>query len=219
MCLLKPGYCQYASFIINLVVYIILWTPFSRVFLEKLTGSQIDKKSSAFYGTRMFITAFTRAATSPTLCQFNPVHAPPLPTSLRSIVISSHLHLGLPTGLLPSGLPTKILYDPRLSPIRATRPTHFYFLDLINQIIFSEQYRSWSSSLRSLLHFAVTSSLLGPNILLCNLFLNPLSLYSPPPQCYRLNFTPLQNQQAKLYFWIFSLLNAEVNLTAIFWHY
>ena len=33
----------------------------SRAFLEKLTGSQLVKKFLAFYGTRMFITAFTSA--------------------------------------------------------------------------------------------------------------------------------------------------------------
>jgi hypothetical protein len=44
------------------------------------------------------------------LSQLNPVHAPH-PTSQRSILIlSSHLRLGLPSGRLPSGLPTKILY-------------------------------------------------------------------------------------------------------------
>jgi len=36
-------------------------TPVSRVLLEKLTGSQLVKKFSAFYGNRRFITAFTRA--------------------------------------------------------------------------------------------------------------------------------------------------------------
>jgi len=33
----------------------------SRVLLEKLTGSQLVKKFPAFYGSRMFITAFTTA--------------------------------------------------------------------------------------------------------------------------------------------------------------
>jgi len=38
-----------------------LLTPLSTVLLEKLTGSQLVKKFYAFYGTRRFITAFTRA--------------------------------------------------------------------------------------------------------------------------------------------------------------
>jgi hypothetical protein len=36
-------------------------TPWSRGLLEKLTVSQLVKKFPAFYGTRRFITAFTRA--------------------------------------------------------------------------------------------------------------------------------------------------------------
>ena len=35
-------------------------TPWNRVFLEKVTDSQLVKKFPAFYGTRRFITAFTR---------------------------------------------------------------------------------------------------------------------------------------------------------------
>jgi hypothetical protein len=38
-----------------------LLTPYSRVFLEKLSGSQLVKKRPAFYETRMFITVFTSA--------------------------------------------------------------------------------------------------------------------------------------------------------------
>ena len=46
-----------------LLTYLItyLLTPCSRILLEKLTGSQLVKKSPTFYGTRMFITAFTSA--------------------------------------------------------------------------------------------------------------------------------------------------------------
>jgi hypothetical protein len=40
----------------------------------------------------------------------NPVHTtPPPPLSLRYILISSHIHLGLPSGLLSTGFPTKTL--------------------------------------------------------------------------------------------------------------
>jgi hypothetical protein len=41
-----------------------------------------------------------------------------------------------------------------------------------------EEYKSLSSSLCSLLHFPVTSSLLGPNILLNTIFSNTLSFLS-----------------------------------------
>jgi len=37
-----------------------LITPWSRVLLENLTGSQLVKKFHAIYGTRRFITAFKR---------------------------------------------------------------------------------------------------------------------------------------------------------------
>jgi hypothetical protein len=38
-----------------------LLTPWSKVLLEKLTGTQVDKKFTAFYGIRRFITAFASA--------------------------------------------------------------------------------------------------------------------------------------------------------------
>ena len=38
-----------------------LLTTWSTVLLDKLTGSQLVKEFPAFYGTRMFITAFTSA--------------------------------------------------------------------------------------------------------------------------------------------------------------
>jgi hypothetical protein len=83
-------------------------TPWSTVLPEKLTSLQLVKKFPAFYGTRRFITSFTSARhlslswSSPIQCM------PPHPTSSISILtLPSHLRLGFPSGLFPSGLPTK----------------------------------------------------------------------------------------------------------------
>ena len=144
-----------------------LLTPWCRVLLEKLTGFQLVKKFPAFYGTRRFITALT-SVRHLSLSWASPIQSIcPHPISWRSILIlSTHLRLGLPSGLFPSGFPTKNLYAPLSSPIRATCPAHLILLDFITRTILGEEYRSFSSSLCSLLHSPVTSSLLGPNILL-----------------------------------------------------
>ena len=88
-------------------------------------------------------------------------HDPP-PTSWRSILIlSSHLCLGLPNCLFPSGFPTNTLCTSLSSLIRATCPAHLTHLDFTTRTILGKEYRSFSSSLCSFLHSPVTSSLLG----------------------------------------------------------
>ena len=114
----------------------------------------------------------------------NPHPHTPHHTSWWSILIlSSHLRLGIPSGLFHSGFPIKTLYTYLPSLIRATCPAHFILLDFITRTIFGETYRSLSFSLCSFLHSLVTSSLLGPNILLNILFSNTLSLRSSLTQC------------------------------------
>jgi len=118
--------------------------------------------------------------TVPISSQMNTVHstAPLLEDAL--LIIQYYQHLGLPSGFLSQGHPTKILYAPLLSPLRAPCRTHLILLDFITQIPFGEEYRSSDSSLCSLLQFPVTASLLGSIILLSILFSNILSLRSSP---------------------------------------
>ena len=99
----------------------------------------------------------------PILSQINPVHA-----SLLNF-LKIHFNISHPSTsrssilCLSSGFPTKTLYTPLLSPIHAACSTHLILLAMITQTIFDEQYRPLSSSLCSLLHPPVTSSLLGSN--------------------------------------------------------
>ena len=120
-----------------------LLTPWCRVLLEKLTGLHLVKKFPAFYGTRRFITTLT-SVRHLSLSWARPIQSIyPHPTPWRSILIlSTHLRLGLPSGLLPSGFPTKTLYTPLSSPICATCPYHLILLDFITRTILGEEYKS-----------------------------------------------------------------------------
>jgi hypothetical protein len=112
------------AIITDLLTYLL--TPWIRILLEKLTDFQLVKEFPAFYGTRRFITAFT-SARHLSLSWASSIHSlPPHPTSWRSILIlSSQIRLVLPSGLFPSGFPTKSLYTPRLSPYALhARPSH-----------------------------------------------------------------------------------------------
>ena len=125
-----------------------LLTPWCRVLLEKLTGLQLVKKLPAFHGTRRFTTALT-SVRHLSLSWASPIQSIyPHPTSWRSILIlSAHLRLGLPSGLLPSRFQTKTLHTPLSSPIRATCAAHLTLLDFLTLTIMGEEYKSFSYSL------------------------------------------------------------------------
>jgi hypothetical protein len=125
------------------------------------------------YGTRRFIAVFTQARqwtlSWASWIQF----APSIPLSLRSILmLSSHPRLGLPSGLLPSGLPTKPC-KPLRHACHMSRPLHPPWFNHPNNIrwrIQAVNFISIQFSPRSVL-------LLGPSIL-NTLFSKTLSLYS-----------------------------------------
>ena len=112
-------------------------TPWSRVLLEKLTGSTSSQEIPCIFGTRKFITILT-SARHLSLSWANFIQSPlPAPTFWRSILIlSSHLRLGLPSGLFPSGFPTRTLYTPPPCPIRVTCPAHIILLDFTTHTIY-----------------------------------------------------------------------------------
>ena len=113
-------------------VYLYLLAPWCRVLLEKLTGLQPVKKFPAFHGTRMFITAI-RSVRHLSLSWASPIQSIySHPTSWRSILIlSTHLRLGLHSGLLLSGFPSKTLYTPLSSPIRTACTFNFVIITIV----------------------------------------------------------------------------------------
>jgi len=118
----------------------------------------------------------------------------PQPTSWRSnLILSTHLCLGLPSGLIPSGFPTKTLYTPSPHPYAPHAQPISFFSTL-------SPAHYWVRSTDHLApHYAISSI---PRCLV-----PPRSKYSPQhptlkhpqlpflPQCQRPSFTPIQNKR------------------------
>ena len=99
--------------------------------------------------------------------------------AISTIILPSHLCLGLLGGLFPSYFPTKILHASLFCPICSTHADHLSNLDFTILLISGEVQKLWSSSSPcSSLQFPVTSCLPGPNIFLSIVFLNTISLCS-----------------------------------------
>jgi len=104
-----------------------LLTARSRVLLEKLTGSAASQEIlRILWNPKAHYLTHKCSPPLPILSQLHPVPTTP-PTSWRSVLmLSYHLRLGLPSGLLPSGFPTRTLCTPLPSPHKRhiPRPSH-----------------------------------------------------------------------------------------------
>jgi hypothetical protein len=106
------GFLNFSAFnwqyVTYLLTYLLTHSMVQGIISKAESQSACQKKILLSYGTRRFITTFTKARHW-TLYWTNRIQfAPSISISLRSIImLSSHPRLGLPSGLLPSGLPTK----------------------------------------------------------------------------------------------------------------
>ena len=124
------------------------------------------RKLKSFYGTSRFITKFT-GASHWSLSWTKKIQSTVFrPVSLRSSLISSHLHLGFSTGLCLSDiLPNWTLSFRSFSQKYVCicllthvcqMPTYIIFLHLIIlRIMSGELYKLWSSLLSNVLHFPI----------------------------------------------------------------
>ena len=93
---------------IEILTYLLtyLLTPWSRAPLEKLTGSAASQEIARIFGTRRFLTVLT-SARHLSLSWANSIQSPqPPPTSWRSsLILFSHLCMGLPMVSFPQVFP------------------------------------------------------------------------------------------------------------------
>jgi len=111
------------------------------------------------WNPKVHYSVYKSVAHVPKLKKNDPVLAPP------SYFLKIHLNVIL----FLSGLPSKTQYETLLYPHTCYTPALFILPYLITRIMFGEEYRSLSSSLRSFLHSPVISFFLCPNILLSTL--------------------------------------------------
>jgi hypothetical protein len=120
----------------------------------------------SFYGTRKFITEFTRALHL-SLSWATPIQSTsPHPTSTRStLILSNHLRLVFLVDFFTLAFQSTTYTRSSCPPFVLHSPSHLILLDFFILTILGEEYKSWSSSLCSLFHSPVSSSVFGPIIM------------------------------------------------------
>jgi len=100
----------------------------------------------------------------PILSQINPVHTLSFSSWRKFFIVQPYLCLVLPSHLLLSSFPTRTLHAFLSLLLHATCPAYLIFIQCISIIIFSERYKSQSTSLCNFLQSPLTSTLSGQNI-------------------------------------------------------
>jgi hypothetical protein len=103
------------------------------------------------------------------LSQLDPVHTPNSSSWRSILILSSHLLLGLQSGLFPYDYSNKTVYMTLLSPIRATCPVHLIFSSLSPE-------RYWARSTdHEAFHYVLYSTPLSPRLSKAKIFSTPYS--------------------------------------------
>ena len=124
-------WCRFPCNLPNLINSILTYS------MEHSPSSNANRFSASpeIYGTRRFITTTTSARHLFLSWARSIQSMPSHPTSWTAILICfSHLSLGLPSRLLPSGFLTNTLHTPLPRMCYTPRPSHFSLFDSLNNI-------------------------------------------------------------------------------------
>jgi hypothetical protein len=121
---------------------------------------ELVKKFSAFYRTRRFITVFTEVHHR-SLSRARWIRSTPSQriTQRSTLILSSHLRLGLPSDLFLSGFPTKIVYAFLMSYSSRHRIAFFKATEVLNL-----PHRAVLSQVASFATLRVASCLHSPGL-------------------------------------------------------